>query len=350
METQAIIRSIFSRVALPICLAVLLVLVAPISIAKHPAVQEPELNFDLVGFAAVSALGQPGTTGGAGGEVVTVRTAAELLAYISRQGPYIIQVEGTITLPGPMHDVASNKTIIGVGKDATITGGGFNIGGPSNLPAAPENASRNIIIRNLTFTKYPDDAINIERFAHHVWVDHNQFMSGFDGAVDIKQGADFITVSWNHFNGCDKCMLLGHSDENAQQDVGRLRVSYHHNWFQGSTQRHPRVRFGEPVHVFNNYYLNVRLYGVASQMNAGVLVEGNYFENVRTPMRNDVGGDPGRIVARANAFVNSGSPVSMGSVAEPSAYYNYVLDNPADIPKLVMKGAGINKIRTEGEP
>ena len=77
-------------------------------------------------------------------------------------------------------------------------------------------------------------------------------------------------------------MLLGHSDDNASQDIGHLRVTYHHNWFDGSGTRHPRVRFGNPVHVYNNYYFNNE-YGVASTMDAGVLVEGNYFENVDGP-------------------------------------------------------------------
>lgn len=48
-------------------------------------------------------------------------------------------------------------------------------------------------------------------------------------------------------------MLLGHSDDNAEQDTGHLRVTYHHNFFDGSDTRHPRVRFGNPVHVFNAY-------------------------------------------------------------------------------------------------
>ncbi|HEX4817694.1 MAG TPA: hypothetical protein VFV66_33560 [Nonomuraea sp.] len=43
------------------------------------------------------------------------------------------------------------------------------------------------------------------------------------------------------------------------------------------------MRFGEPVHVFNNYYRNNSLYGIASTQNAGVLVEGNYVENVAAP-------------------------------------------------------------------
>ena len=97
----------------------------------------------------------------------------------------------------------------------------------------------------------------------NVWVDHNSFTNGYDGAVDIKRGSDFVTVSWNRIFGHDKSMLLGHTDDNASQDVGHLRVTYHHNWFDGSGTRHPRVRFGNPVHVYNNYYFNNE-YGVAS--------------------------------------------------------------------------------------
>ena len=78
-------------------------------------------------------------------------------------------------------------------------------------------------------------------------------------------------------------MLLGHDDDNGSQDIGHLRVTYHHNWFDATTQRHPRVRFGNPVHVYNNYYGSNGGYGVASTEGAGVLVEGNYFENVDDP-------------------------------------------------------------------
>ena len=85
-----------------------------------------------------------------------------------------------------------------------------------------------------------------------VWIDHNSFTGGYDGAVDIKRASDYVTVSWNRVFDHDKSMLLGHSDDNASQDVGHLRVTYHHNWFDGSGTRHPRVRFGNPVHVYNN--------------------------------------------------------------------------------------------------
>ena len=69
------------------------------------------------GFASVNALGQNGTTGGAGGPTVTVTTAAELADYAGRPSPYIIMVSGTISFDD-MITVVANKTIIGVGSTA----------------------------------------------------------------------------------------------------------------------------------------------------------------------------------------------------------------------------------------
>ena len=197
----------------------------------------------------------------------------------------------------------------------------------------------------MKFINTHDDSINIQESAHHVWIDHCEFAFGYDGLLDVKRGADYVTVSWNHFHDHDKTMLLSHDDGNAAQDLGHLRVTYHHNWFDGTVQRHPRVRFAEPVHVFNNYYTSNSGYGVASTMNAGVLVEGNYFENVPNPTVTVTGdSDPGRIVQRNNVFVNCGAPQTAGSVSEPGAYYAYTLDNPANVKAIVTAGAGVGKL------
>jgi len=301
----------------------------------------------LVGFATVNALGQNGTTGGQGGQTVTVSSAGEFLDFISRPEPFIIQVNGMITVPSAMHNVASNKTIIGLGGNSGITGGGLNIGLPidDGVTSPPANAVHNIIIRNMIFTNSPDDDLNVQMFSHHVWIDHCDISNASDGGLDIKRGSDFITVSWNRFHNQDKNMLLGHDDSNGPQDIGRLRVTYHHNWFDGSIQRNPRVRFGEPVHVFNNYYLNITGYGVASQMNAGVMVEANFFDNVEKPTRNDVGGTAGRIVARLNININTEDPiVTAGSVVEPNTFYSYTLDDAASIPSIVVQLAGVGKL------
>ena len=74
-----------------------------------------------------------------------------------------------------------------------------------------------------------------------------------DGLLDITNASDLVTVSAgiasrNH----DKMMLIGSSDT-AAPDRGKLRVTLHHNLFDGIGQRAPRVRFGQ-VHVYNNLY------------------------------------------------------------------------------------------------
>ncbi|MEU6075343.1 hypothetical protein [Micromonospora sp. NPDC047074] len=302
------------------------------------------------GFASVHALGQAGTTGGAGGPVVTVTTTAQFLDHIARPGPYVIQVAGTITLPtggnDGMWNVASDKTIVGLGDDATLSGGGLTIGVPvdDDVTSPPADAVHNIIIRNLHLTGATDDLINVQMFSHHIWIDHNEFSNGDDGAVDVKRGSDFVTVSWNHFHDHDKTLLLGHDEDAGPQDIGRLRVTYHHNFFDRSDQRNPRVRFSALAHVYNNYY-NDNSYGVASTYDAAVLMENNYFYSVNNPGRVDFSGDLGRIVERGNILVACNHAIeTRGTVPDPRGYYPYSLDPAATVPTVVPAGAGVGKL------
>jgi pectate lyase len=283
----------------------------------------------------VNALGQNGTTGGVGGQVVTVATTDQLLDAIDTVGPLIIEVRGRIAIESKQ-GVRPNKTIVGLGTTAEITGGGLDF-----------YRSFNVIVRNIRFTNAEDDAVNVGQNSHHIWIDHNEFSGAIDGSVDIVRGAEYVTVSWNWFRGSDKSMLIGHSDGSASQDIGHLKVTIHHNYFDGSRQRHPRVRFGEPVHVYNNYFRANALYGVASTMNAGVMVEGNYFENVAFPCYSASGyadSGPGRLVQRNNIFTGSGPCEVAGGVTEPRTFYPYTVDSPANVPAQVRAGVGVGKV------
>ncbi|MBB5870300.1 pectate lyase [Allocatelliglobosispora scoriae] len=302
------------------------------------------------GFAAVNAWGRNGTTGGAGGPTIEVDTAAEFLAAIGQSGPLNICVRGTITLPATpqMHQVTSNKSIIGIGATALITGGGLNIGIPISdaITSPPADAVNNVIIRNLSFRNATDDSINVQMFSHHIWLDHLDMALGYDGLIDIKRGSSYVTVSWVHTHNHSKNMLLGRDDADDVQDTNRLKVSYHHNWFDQTPQRNPRVRYGEPVHIYNNYYFHNTDVGVACQTYAGCMVEGNYFESVEEPISNSYAGPAGRCVARNNIYTGNepGQPDCSGTVQEPSLYYSYTLDDPASIKALVSAGAGVGKI------
>jgi pectate lyase len=328
-----------ARLALALCAALPAAGLAGLS-APAPATAAAARVLPLVagtpdGFAAVNALGRTGTTGGAAGPTVTVANATDLAYYAGRNTPYTIQVSGRITFDD-MITVVANKSVLGL-AGAVIDGGGLQLGSTTR----PGN---NVIIRNLTFVDASDDSISVTNAAHHVWLDHNDLSRGYDGLLDIKRQSDYVTVSWNHFHDHSKTSLVGHSDTYSA-DVGHLRVTYHHNWFDGTDQRHPRVRFADPVHVYNNLYSGNSLYGVASTENAGVLVEGNWFENVAHPTY--VGYDksgPGRLVERNNRYVNSGVPQTAGTVTEPSTYYRYTLDPVDDVPARVRAGAGVGRV------
>jgi pectate lyase len=274
-----------------------------------------------------------GTTGGAGGSTVTVTSASALDSALQSSSRQIIRVSGMISLSG-MHKVSSNKSILGVGSGSGLSGGGLNLSGVSN-----------VVIRNLVFRNADDDSINVQESAHNIWIDHNDLSNGHDGLVDIKRGSDFVTVSWNHFHNHDKTALLGHDDGNGSQDIGHLRVTYHHNWFDGTTQRHPRVRFGNPVHVYNNYYNGNSGYGVASTCNAGVLVERNYFENVPHPTVTQTGDSPsGNLRVINNYLVNSGTEQVRNGASVAAVPYPYTPDANNKVKSIVTAGAGTGKI------
>lgn len=292
---------------------------------------------NVEGFAAIPAFGLATTTGGAGGRAVKVSTLADLKALTDSNEKLIILINGVIDMGG-MVPLRSDKTIVGL-PGAKLINGGFEI-----------YKRQNIIIRNVFFQGAPDDTLKINQNTHHVWVDHCTFSDGdvypdgkeHDGLFDITRQTSHITISYSHFKNHSKTMLIGHSD-GASTDSGYLKTSIHHNWFQ-TDQRHPRVRFGE-VHVYNNFYDGNKIYGIASTMEADVVVEGNYFRNVLYPAY--VGyaeSGPGDLVQRNNVLENSGTLQTRGSAFDPASYYSYVVENPASIPARVMANAGVDKI------
>jgi pectate lyase len=284
-----------------------------------------------IGFANVSGMGLDTTTGGSGGPTLTVATLAELAPLLDQDDPTIILVNGEIDLEGNMVPMRSNKSLIGL-DGARLFNGGLEM-----------NRRQNIIVRNITFADGTDDTFKINQNTHHVWVDHCDFTRAADGLFDITRQSSFITISWNKFYEHSKTMLIGHSDS-ASDDTGYLKTTVHHNWFNGTEQRHPRVRFGE-VHVFNNYFLSNALYGVASTMEADVVVEGNFFEGVEFPIY--VGYDEsaeGDAVERNNVYQNSGTPETRGTAFDPMAAYPYIVENPTTIPDLVRAKSGVGII------
>jgi pectate lyase len=76
-----------------------------------------------------------------------------------------------------------------------------------------------------------------------------------------------------------KSCLLGLSEGTTSG----LYITYHHNWFDHSDSRHPRVRYYS-AHVYNNYYDGNSKYGVGSTLGSSVFVEGNYFRNAKYPI------------------------------------------------------------------
>ncbi|MFI7178587.1 MULTISPECIES: pectinesterase family protein [Streptomyces] len=199
--------------------------------------------------------------------------------------------------------VPARTTVIGVpGTGAGITGGSLVV----------KNAD-NVIIRNLSLTDVRDcfpqwdptdgstgnwnsayDAVSL-RGATHVWVDHNSFSDAphpdsanpvrfgreyqvHDGALDITNASDLVTVGYNSFSNHDKTMLIGSSDKDT-----KLRVTLHHNVFRGIVQRAPLARVGQ-IHLYDNSYDTTpsegyaHSYSINSRAGAQVVAQNNHWK------------------------------------------------------------------------
>jgi pectate lyase len=281
-----------------------------------------------------------GTNGGGTGPVITVTSLSALTTAAASSTQETINVNGHFTCSTEIR-VASNKTIFGVGSSSGLTGCGLNM-----------TSVNNVIIRNMVINKVPasvgnGDAIHVQK-STHLWIDHNDLSSDtthgtdfYDGLIDITHAGDYITVSWNKEHDHIKCDLLGHDDGNGAEDIGHLRVTYHHNWFNNCDQRGPRVRFGNPVHVYNNYYFNSGTYGVAATANAGVYVERNYFENTPNSVVTVTGDSPSGNVKLLNNFLaNSGTPQTRNGASVAAIPYAYTVDANSSVKSIVTASAG----------
>ncbi|CAG9947924.1 unnamed protein product [Clonostachys rosea f. rosea IK726] len=215
-----------------------------------------------------------GTTGGAAGDTVTVSDLASLTEAAESDGPLTIIVSGSISGSAKIR-VAADKTIFGE-SGSSITGIGFYIRRVSN-----------VIMRNLKIGMVDasnGDAIGIDE-STNVWVDHCDLsgdLSGgkddLDGLVDVSHGADWITISNTYFHDHWKGSLVGHSDSNEDEDLGKLHVTYANNHWYNVYSRTPLIRFAT-VHIVNSYYDSLILTGVNCRMDAQVLVQSSAFSN-----------------------------------------------------------------------
>lgn len=293
------------------------------------------------GFANV---GFP-TTGGAGGPVVTVTDATSLSNYLNQAGRYVVQVKGTINLGAANFPVGADKTIIGLGANATLVGDLYIL------------SVSNVIVRNLFFTNPSSlgegDGITL-RNANHVWIDHCTFTDCADGELDMTLASDYVTVSWCKFDytfdsGHNFVNLLG-SDDADIVDAGRLHVTFHHNWWSTLChERMPRVRYGR-VHSYNNCFnAPGNNYCARAALESQVFLEKNYFENVDTPWEKFITtGATGLVSAVSNVFVNVTGQTDPGTDTVFSVPYIYTPDDTGGLPASVTNNAGAGQLGPGG--
>lgn len=244
--------------------------------------------------------------------------------------PLIVRLVGQITdldymLNGDIvienkNNASSYITFEGVGDDAVADGWGIRIKNASNIEI------RNIGTMNCNSGE--GDNIGLQQDNDYIWVHNCDFFYGDagsdadqakgDGALDCKRST-YVTFSYNHFWDSGKCNLLGLSENTTTG----LYITYHHNWYDHSDSRHPRVRFYS-AHVYNNYYDGNSKYGVGSTEGSSVFVENNYFRHCKYPMLTSMQG--------TDIFYGSGGTFSSEDGGTIKAYNNSISGETRFVP------------------
>jgi pectate lyase len=208
------------------------------------------------------------------------------------------------------------------------------------------------------------DAITIEGNdtngdVENVWIDHNDLFSStkedcdgagdteFDGLIDIKKGARYITISYNRLHDHQKTGLLGSSDD----DKTDRYVTFHNNWYDNVVSRTPLHRFGY-VHIFNNYYSRISSSGINVRTGGVALIESNYFENVANPVTSRYSAELGYWDLRNNyatgvtwtteedTLANADKWTTTKAFPASELNYSYTAAPVACVKKLAMASAG----------
>ncbi|AIQ21570.1 pectate lyase [Paenibacillus sp. FSL H7-0737] len=228
-----------------------------------------------VGLGSILALRQKGyDTTPLAIRIIGKVTAADLSGQLNSSG--------YLEVKGKNNYSEMNITIEGIGKDAYAYGWGLLLRYVGNLE-----------VRNLGVMLFPDDGISMDTGNANVWVHNNDIFYGSagsdadqakgDGSTDLKKGSTYITISYNHYFDSGKAALVGLSES------AEFFVTFHHNWFDHSDSRHPRIRVAS-VHVYNNFYDGVSKYGVGVTTGASAFVESNVFRNTKDPMLSSLQG------------------------------------------------------------
>jgi pectate lyase len=218
------------------------------------------------------------------------------------------------TLPAQTVEIKNKSDITLLGEDGSSANFGIHIAA----------ASSNVIVRNMTLGLTPggdaSDLISIEGMSSGVpktiWLDHNELFTSladcpgagdtaFDGMIDVKKGADDITVSYNYLHDHHKVSLNGYSDSDDQE----RHITFDYNLFERIGSRAPLQRHGYS-HVLNNYFLDVSTSCINVRMSGYALIEANYFEKVVNPVTARDSDDAGFWELRQNNLASAADVAS----------------------------------------
>ena len=188
--------------------------------------------------------------------------------------------------------VASNKTLLGKGSAGILKGKGLQItGGVSN-----------IIIQNIHITNlnpqyiWGGDGIRLIG-CDRIWIDHCKLsLIGRQMIVTGYESANRVTISNCEFDGQTSWSATCNGKHYwTSLSTGKSDwITFQNNYIHHTSGRGPKVggqsESNVTMHVVNNLWKDVDGIALEDATGGYVLLEGNYFENVKYPRKGNTSG------------------------------------------------------------
>ncbi len=232
----------------------------------------------MVGFAKAA-----NTTGGNGGEVVTVHTVDELQKSMTGDKARTVRLGADLSADSKVTiSFGANKTLLGTGEGNKL----------HNIYLTSDKTASNDIFQNLNFShdsryRENNDMQMYINTGERYWIDHDTFSGtkneqpkGLDKLLYVGGKADNVSLTNSKFQNNEYGVILGYPEDSAAAKAtyaGYPRMTIANNYFNDLDVRAPGLMRHGQFDTFNNLIDKFHL-GFTVTGDATVLSQANYFE------------------------------------------------------------------------
>lgn len=320
--------------------------------------QKWKVNSDgLEGFGAncttMAGGEKAGVIGGLFGDVVYASSISDLQNYLTDSTERTVVVNGNI-------ESSDQQLLLTIGANKTLIGSyGSSV---NNVLFQTGSSSKNFIFKNLNLkhdVEYNQRNVVYLANGANYWIDHCTFEGhdlskdtavhegDIDKLLNIRDTADYVTVSYCKFTGHKYGLLFGYPNDDLatiRTYNGYPRLTFAYNYLNDVVTRGPGLMRHGYFHMLNNYVVNFDM-AYTIHTNSRVYSESSYFE-AGTRKGSVVNDDASAFFTDVDSYPTLSNIKSYATDFRPASYYQYTTLSTSQVPSFTKSYSGVQNSKS----